>query len=293
MTTSAGHGLLPCHEFTASSLAVYGYTLAYDVRSLPRFGAAWWFTKLVMLTVLNLVLQTFYSAICLVCALFDWNYERKQKKLAKPQRTPSYWRKTKTHDLCDFVYFTSAFPVGIATCALYWILYLANPEFVMPKVTHTAPLVFLLVDTLLTAHHAPSRWTGSATVLALFVFYTGLVLAVKHFQGYWLYPIFEFLSNQQIVLLFTASGILFWFLYLVCDGINSLLWGAAAHKQPTKKDCSMRGTRIIGVAGGTASGKTSVCEKIIEKLNVLQGRRNSERVSKRVLTISQDHTFPL
>jgi hypothetical protein len=29
-------------------------------------------------------------------------------------------------------YFTSAFPVGIATCLLFWGLYYANPEMVMP-----------------------------------------------------------------------------------------------------------------------------------------------------------------
>ncbi|KAI6205304.1 hypothetical protein M3Y94_00777000 [Aphelenchoides besseyi] len=227
---------------------VYAYTLAYDVRTLPRFGVTWWLSKLVMLTVLNLVLQTFYSALCFLCAILDWKNERSQKKLSKPQKVlPSYWRKSKLHDLCDFVFYTSAFPVGIATCVLFWVLYAANPEFVVPKyivpfvpqfynhVTHSAPLVFLLVDTLLTCHHAPSRWTGSATVCVLFAFYTSLILAIRHYQGYWLYPIFEFLSTQQKILLFTAAGILFWFLYLVCDGLNTLLWGTASHKKPTKK----------------------------------------------------------
>ncbi|KAI6173549.1 Uridine kinase [Aphelenchoides besseyi] len=38
---------------------------------------------------------------------------------------------------------------------------------------------------------------------------------------------------------------------------------------------------IIGVAGGTASGKTSVCERIIAKLNASNERRNSPQLDKR------------
>jgi hypothetical protein len=106
--------------------------------------------------------------------------------MSKSHVLPSYWRKTKMHTICDFVYFTSAFPVGVATCILFWAIYMINPEFVMPKwasnlippfynhVTHTAPVVFLLIDTLLTCHHAPNRFNASAVVLSLFAFYTVL-----------------------------------------------------------------------------------------------------------------------
>ncbi|XP_013419170.1 uridine-cytidine kinase 2-B-like [Lingula anatina] len=41
---------------------------------------------------------------------------------------------------------------------------------------------------------------------------------------------------------------------------------------------------LIGVAGGTASGKTSVCQKIVEKL----GQANVERNQRQVITISQE-----
>ncbi|KAI6205303.1 Uridine kinase [Aphelenchoides besseyi] len=48
---------------------------------------------------------------------------------------------------------------------------------------------------------------------------------------------------------------------------------------------------IIGVAGGTASGKTSVCERIIAKLNASHERRNSPQLDKRVIMISQDSFY--
>ena len=36
---------------------VYAYTLVYDIRDLPLFGAKRWVEKLLMLTILNLVSQ--------------------------------------------------------------------------------------------------------------------------------------------------------------------------------------------------------------------------------------------
>lgn len=172
------------------------------MRFLPRIGVKWWVEKLVMLSVLNLVsveelmkafkrllqvLQTVYSGVCFICAILDWFSEGKESSSKSHKHAlPSYWRKSKWHTICDFTYFTSAFPVGLATCILFWAIYLINPDFVMPNslaklippfynhVTHTAPAVFLMIDTLLTCHHAPNRSNASAVVLALFFAYSTL-----------------------------------------------------------------------------------------------------------------------
>jgi len=227
---------------------VYAYTLVYDVRFLPRIGIEWWLQKLVMLSVLNLVLQTFYSGLCLICAIFDWTTESKEPTCKSHKHVlPSYWRNTRTHNICDFTYFTSAFPVGMATCILYWAIYLINPDAVMPAwvakmlprwynlVIHCAPVGFLLIDTLLTCHHAPSRGKASAVVLSLFAFYTLLILTIKHLNGYWLYPIFDLLTLQYQIALVVIGGVLFWFLYLIGDGLNTALWGRASHATPSVK----------------------------------------------------------
>lgn len=108
-------------------LSVYAGSLIYDIQFIPRFGSPWWIYKLVMLSMINFVsnfnylkkkfnfktLQTFYSLICFLCALFDWNEEVIHKKLIKNVHVPSYWRQTKLHQICDCIYFTSAFPVGM------------------------------------------------------------------------------------------------------------------------------------------------------------------------------------
>jgi len=123
----------------------------------------------------------------------------------------------------------------------FWALYAVEPTFVMPKewarlvpafhnhVTHTAPVAFLLIDTLLTCHHAPGRATGSLVVLGCFSIYLAIIFGVRFLEGYWLYPIFDKLQKQQIALLLAVAGALFWFLYLIGDGLNTMLWGKAPH----------------------------------------------------------------
>ncbi|KAL3104092.1 hypothetical protein niasHS_002119 [Heterodera schachtii] len=225
-------------------LGVYASALFYDVRFMPRLGVVWWVEKLVMLSMLNLSLQSFYALLCFVCALFDWNEEfvhGEQHKKVKAAHVPSYWRRSRLHRICDFVYATAAFPVGMASSLMFWALYVADPELVMPAwvaklvpdwlnhVSHTAPVAFVLVDTLLTCHHAPDRKIGSTVVVALFLFYVGIIMSVRLISGHWLYPIFDRLSNQQIVGLLSTAGALFWFLYLIGDGLNMALWGKAPH----------------------------------------------------------------
>lgn len=58
-------------------------------------------------------MQTIYSGICFVCSLFDVNEEILHTKKVKAHVLPSYWRQTKLHRICDFMYFTSVFPVGM------------------------------------------------------------------------------------------------------------------------------------------------------------------------------------
>lgn len=223
-------------------LGVYASALIYDIRFVPRIGSQWWINKLVMLSMINLTLQTVYSVICFFCSLFDWNEEVvHREQYGKHVHVPSYWRRTKLHKICDFMYSTSVFPVGMTSCLMFWALYAVNPELVMPawvaklvpnwvnQVTHTAPMAFVLVDTLLTCHHAPDRKVGSIVVCSFFLFYLGIIFSVRFLHGYWLYPIFERLSNPQIGLLLAVAGILFWFLYLFGDGLNTMLWGKAPH----------------------------------------------------------------
>ncbi|VDD96555.1 unnamed protein product, partial [Enterobius vermicularis] len=150
---------------------------------------------------------------------------------------PSYWRNSRLHRICDFTYYTSVFPVGIATCLLFWILYLIDPGLVMPAwaeriiprflnhVTHTAPLFFISVDTLLTCHQAPKRKTGLLVAAALLAFYFSLLYFVRWYHGYWLYPVFEFFTQSYHLAFILVASALFCSIYIIGDIVNSMLWG--------------------------------------------------------------------
>ncbi|MFH4982585.1 hypothetical protein AB6A40_009294 [Gnathostoma spinigerum] len=222
--------------------AVFTYTLVYDILYMPRIGHTWWIYKLIMLTNINLVLQTSYYVVCLICSAMDVLIEESDHgPHTRHPSAPSYWRKNRLRIICDFMYYTSAFPVGTVTCALFWLLYAINPQLVMPDwisrlippfmnhVTHTAPVAFILVDTLLTCHHAPPRTTGLLISFCLATFYFLIILMVRLIDGYWIYPLLEILSPVYFILLYISSCVGFCLLYLTVDCLNAVLWGRAPH----------------------------------------------------------------
>jgi hypothetical protein len=42
------------------------------------------------------------------------------------------------------------------------------------------------------------------------------------------------LELQYQIALFVIGGVLFWFLYLIGDGLNTILWGKAVHVKPSE-----------------------------------------------------------
>uniref|UniRef100_A0A8R1XQS7 Uncharacterized protein n=1 Tax=Onchocerca volvulus TaxID=6282 RepID=A0A8R1XQS7_ONCVO len=130
------------------------------------------------------VLQTVYYVICFACASMDALSETADHGPHKKHpTTPSYWRQSKLHRISDFMYFTAALPVGAVTCILFWYFYANEPKLITPEwaeelisssmnhIMLTASLPFILVDTLLTCHRAPSRKIGSVVVTAEVAFY--------------------------------------------------------------------------------------------------------------------------
>ncbi|VDK56177.1 unnamed protein product [Anisakis simplex] len=167
------------------------------------------------------------------------DYKTEQKDRGPHTRhpsAPSYWRVTKLHRICDALYYFGTFPVGVATCVMFWVLYAIEPTLVMPlwaekliprfvnHVTHTAPIPFVLVDTLLTCHHAPPKKLGSVVSVALVFGYYFIVLMVRLVDGYWLYPLFDHLNGVYFTGVFILSCIGFCALYVLGDFMNTVLW---------------------------------------------------------------------
>jgi len=222
-------------------------SLTYDILYMPQFYRQWWIAKLIFMSMINFTLQTFYFGMCFVRALVDSLGETKDKgPHTRHPTVPSYWHGSKLHRVCDFVYATSAFPLGFATAFLFWTLYVVDPTLVVPTwatriipkwhnhMTHTASIPFLLVDTLLTCHHMPSKVVGSSVIVALTLFYYAIIVGVKLIDGFWLYPIFDALDVIQRATFMLGGGVVFWLLYMLGDVLNAMLWGKASHAGETR-----------------------------------------------------------
>ncbi|CAD5228915.1 unnamed protein product [Bursaphelenchus okinawaensis] len=172
---------------------------------MPRLGAEWWIQKLVMLTNINLVLQAYYTFLCVI----------------------SHFGPKKVKQFKDFTFYTTTFPSGMATCILFWILYTIDPESIMPRwirdlipfwmnhITHTFPLIHLIIDLRFIKHSKIRLLTGTQMVLFLFVLYSLLVVYIRFSWGYWLYPIFDFIGPILSLVFIFVAGLLFWALFYI------------------------------------------------------------------------------
>ncbi|KOB70232.1 phosphoribosylaminoimidazole carboxylase, partial [Operophtera brumata] len=79
------------------------------------------------------------------------------------------------------------------------------------------------------------------------------------------------------------------------NGLGPVLSGNTSYPKMAEKSSDYSSTNgfesktpfLIGVAGGTASGKSTVCQRIMEKL----GQQHKEQIERRVVCISQDSFY--
>lgn len=231
---------------------LWAYSLNFDVQNIPAGPGMNWFHKLKFLTVINMVLQTGYYFLSLFRSLKDTFSERvgHGPHTAHPE-SPAYYRYSKFHAFCDSFYGCVAFPVALAVTLLFWGLYAIDRELVYPKhldeiipnwlnhVMHTAPLFFMLVDTLLTCHRLPPRKTGIKISIFLAILYDISILVWHEIDGVWVYPFFDVLDYIQRGIFFVFADFFLVFLYLLGDTLNRLVWGPACH--PPVKSWSPQG----------------------------------------------------
>ncbi|EGT50347.1 hypothetical protein CAEBREN_10445 [Caenorhabditis brenneri] len=194
-------------------------SLWFDVQKQPRLRHTWWIYKLVMLTNLNFLLDVCYSILVIL------GYKSKKMK-----------------EIADFMHFTSVFPCAMIICGLFWGLYVIEPELVMPEwirklipvwlnhVTHTFPVVYILLDTYFHKRTAPTKLTCCLLSAVLVLFYFAIIIIVKLHDGFWLYPILAMFAVEHFVLSYIAGFVGFYLLTRAACWINETL-----HKsQPAK-----------------------------------------------------------
>ncbi|CAD6187315.1 unnamed protein product [Caenorhabditis auriculariae] len=206
-------------KFLASLIlsSVWVYSVYFDVTSQPRLGHEWYIYKLVMLTNLNLILDTVYSVLVVLSILCP-----KEGKLPK---------------IVDFIFHTSVYPTAVITCVLFWSLYVLDPGLVMPEwiaslipnwlnhVTHTYPVVFVLFDNILHERRSPNLGSSLTASAMLVLIYFVIIFYVKYMDGYWLYPLLSFLSREHFFVAYFAAVVGYFLISQFAKLQNNFIWG--------------------------------------------------------------------
>uniref|UniRef100_A0A8C5WDZ4 Androgen dependent TFPI regulating protein n=1 Tax=Leptobrachium leishanense TaxID=445787 RepID=A0A8C5WDZ4_9ANUR len=182
------------------------------------YGGQWKY-----LTVLNVVLQTLFYAVCFV------------SDLLKPIRGI---RLAKCIILCrDLLFSVLAFPASTFVFLAFWTLYTYDRELVYPEgldtiiplwlnhAMHTAVFPLAVLEIVTSPHRYPEKKTG-LTLLGIFsVFYLSWVIWIYLVDGKWVYPFLGLLSPLGFVALLLGSQVLAAAIYITGDVLNYVIWG--------------------------------------------------------------------
>ncbi|CAJ0597437.1 unnamed protein product [Cylicocyclus nassatus] len=209
---------------------IWSGSLYYDVAYQPRLGHDWYIYKLVMLTNLNFVIIAIFAVFALTETLSIAN--------------------TPIKSALDFSFYCTIFPVAVVTCALFWGLYAINPELVMPEwiarlipqwlnhVTHTLPVIYVFFDLLTIRRSPPSHGKSLQMAVLHVVVYFLIIIAVRIFDGYWLYPLLEILPWEAFIGTFVVAIFGYYALIRLAVFFSSCIHGVEAaikQKQPKKQ----------------------------------------------------------
>ncbi|XP_053324437.1 androgen-dependent TFPI-regulating protein [Spea bombifrons] len=182
------------------------------------YGGQWKY-----LTVLNVVLQTLFYAVCFVTDLL------------KPA---SGIRLVKFIVSCrDLLFSVLAFPASTFVFLAFWALYSYDRELVYPEgldriipvwlnhAMHTAVFPLAVLEIVSSPHHYPEKKKGLIFLGICSVSYLSWVIWIYFADGKWVYPFLGLLSPLQFLMFLLGSQALTAFIYIAGDSLNYLVWG--------------------------------------------------------------------
>ncbi|XP_039952511.1 androgen-induced gene 1 protein isoform X2 [Bactrocera neohumeralis] len=179
--------------------------------------------KVKFFTYWSLIIQTIYYVISLINDFVGTNE-------VAPKRTPTI-RKVK-----DYLMSAFAFPVALNVGITFWTLYAIDRELVLPRVLdpvfpswlnhvlHTNVVVFMVLELFTSFRAYPKRSRGLAGLSAFTVSYLIWLHVVKHYSGFWVYPVLEVLQLPQRIIFFAAVVAFTLCLYLFGEFMNNIVW---------------------------------------------------------------------
>ncbi|CAN8017522.1 unnamed protein product, partial [Ixodes persulcatus] len=118
----------------------------------------------------------------------------------------------------------------------FWGLYIFDRELIFPKqlelyypawlnhLSHTAIIVFALIELSLYYHVQPNRNDGFVTVLGLVTSYVGWLMYLGLRHGIWVYPVLEVLSPVFLMVFMVVSILLLFGCYMITEKMNRFFW---------------------------------------------------------------------
>jgi hypothetical protein len=173
------------------------------------------------LTFLDLNLQVAYFFLMTMAALCDCF----AVKIAKLNR------------ICNFLYRTFAYPLGVFVFLTFWGIYSVDRELIWPKrielivpiyqnhIRHTLPFLGVLLDNFMSPkQYGTSILKGYIPLQIGIMCYSCWLIIVKYVTNVWAYGILNVLTNAQLFLFYAVLNVLIGLLYLSGKYLNNVLW---------------------------------------------------------------------
>ena len=174
----------------------------------------------------NFCFQTLYFGLCLLTDLLEG-----EKPPGKERGMLQHWR-----DVSHSIVFAATLFVVLA----FWALHFLNPNFVGFKaprtifrqtppwirhgITHSAIVVFMMVDKCISFHRYPRRLNGVLATFSVSVIYSIWVAFQSWYANFWVYGILAKVDVAMRILLYIGLNCFMVLLYLVGEVITKLIW---------------------------------------------------------------------
>lgn len=91
-------------------------------------------------------------------------------------------------------------------------------------VLHTNIVVFMILELFTSFRAYPKRSKGLTGLSAFIITYLVWLHVVKHYSGFWVYPVLEVLQLPQRIVFFVALFAFTLCLYLFGEFMNNIVW---------------------------------------------------------------------
>ncbi|XP_053569080.1 androgen-dependent TFPI-regulating protein [Bombina bombina] len=182
------------------------------------YGGQWKY-----LTVLNLVLQTLFYAVCFLTDLLMPLSGFKLLKIIISCR--------------DLIFSVLAFPAATFVFLSFWALYTYDRELVYPEgidkvipqwinhAMHTAVFPLAVVEMVASPHRYPPKKSGLTLLGLCSLSYLSWIIWIYFADGNWVYPFLGLLSPFGFIMFLLLSNMLAVSVYIVGETLNHLIWG--------------------------------------------------------------------